>query len=52
MLIRRCWELRHNVSMHDAAYIAVAELVGATLVTADARLANAPGTTCRFELLR
>ena len=52
MLIGRCWELRHNVSMYDAAYIAAAELLGATLVTADARLANAPGTTCTFELLR
>ena len=51
-LLRRCWELRHNVTPYDAAYIALAEILGATLVTADHRLANAPGTTCAFEVLR
>ena len=50
-LLRRCWELRHNVTVYDAAYIALAEMLDATLVTADARLANAPGTTCAFEVL-
>lgn len=51
-LLRRCWELRHNVTVYDAAYIALAEILDVTLVTADQRLANAPGTTCRFELLQ
>lgn len=51
LLVERCWELRHNVSMYDAAYIALAELLDATLVTADVRLAGAPGTRCIFDLL-
>ena len=50
-LLGRCWELRRNVSVYDAAYIAIAEILNATLVTADARLAAAPGPTCAFELL-
>ena len=50
-LLARCWELRHNVTMYDAAYVAVAERLGVTLVTADARLANAPGKRCDIELV-
>ena len=50
-LLRRCWELRHNVTVYDAAYIALAEIVDAPLVTADRRLASAPGATCVFEVL-
>jgi predicted nucleic acid-binding protein len=51
-LIRRCWELRHNVTVYDAVYIALAQILGATLVTADQRLANASGSTCDIEVLR
>jgi predicted nucleic acid-binding protein len=51
-LLARCWELRENVSVYDAAYVALAELLDAVLVTADARLAGAPGVRCRFDLLR
>ena len=50
-LLARCWELRENVTVYDAAYVALAELLEVVLLTADARLANAPGTRCRFELL-
>lgn len=50
-LLERCWELRDNLTMYDAAYVALAEELGATLVTADARLANAPGVTCPVDLL-
>jgi predicted nucleic acid-binding protein len=35
------WRLRHNLSAYDAAYVALAERLGATLVTRDARLASA-----------
>lgn len=42
----RVWELRHNLTAYDAAYVAVAELVDATLVTLDRRLAGAPGLRC------
>ena len=39
----RVWQLRANVSAYDAAYIALAEALGARLVTADRRLAGVPG---------
>ena len=37
-LAERVWELRHNFTVYDAAYIALAELSGATLYTCDAKL--------------
>ena len=42
-LIDSIWALRHNVSAYDAAYVALARVLGATLVTRDMRLAHAPG---------
>jgi predicted nucleic acid-binding protein len=50
-LLSRCWELRQNVTVYDAAYIALAERLGVVFVTADSRLANAPGPRCPVELL-
>jgi predicted nucleic acid-binding protein len=50
-LLPRCWELRHNLTVYDAAYVVVAELSGAVLVTADARLARAPDLRCEVEVL-
>ncbi len=50
-LLRRCWELRHNLTTYDAAYVALAELLGAVLVTGDARLSSAPGARCAVEVL-
>ncbi len=48
----RMWELRHNVSAYDATYVSLAEMIDATsMLTTDARLANAPGLACRVELL-
>jgi predicted nucleic acid-binding protein len=37
-LTARIWELRHNFTAYDAAYIALAEETGATLYTCDAKL--------------
>ena len=37
-LLSRIWDLRHNFTAYDAAYIALAEATGATLVTCDKRL--------------
>ena len=37
-LLGRIWELRHNFTAYDAAYIALAETTGATLYTCDAKL--------------
>lgn len=50
-LLKRCWELRGNVTAYDACYVSLAEAIDATLVTADARLAKAPGSRCRFDVL-
>ena len=50
-LLTRCWELRENLTVSDAAYVAVAEILDVVLVTADGRLANAPGPRCAIELL-
>jgi predicted nucleic acid-binding protein len=50
-LLERCWELRENLTIYDAAYVALAELLGAVLITADRRLADAPGLRCELDLL-
>ncbi len=47
----RIWSLRHNHTAYDAAYIALAELLEATLVTTDARLARSSGHQARIELV-
>lgn len=44
----RVWSLRNNLTSYDAAYVATAELVNASLATLDRRLSNAPGTRCAF----
>jgi predicted nucleic acid-binding protein len=46
LLAARAWQLRHNLSVYDAAYVALAELAAATLVTLDKRIAGAPGVRC------
>jgi predicted nucleic acid-binding protein len=48
--VRRIWELRHNLTGYDAAYVALAEVLDAPLVTMDARLAQAPGHSAAVEL--
>jgi predicted nucleic acid-binding protein len=50
VLLLRIWQLRHDFSAYDAAYIVLAERLGATLITRDARLAAAPGHAARVEL--
>ena len=50
VLLRRVWELRHNFSAYDAAFVALAEQLGATLVTRDSRLASASGHEARIEV--
>jgi len=50
-LMRRAFELRDNVTAYDAVYVALAERLDCTLVTADRRLAAAPGISCSVEVL-
>lgn len=50
-LLGRCWELRDNLTVYDAAYVALAEAVQATLLTGDQRLARATGPRCPIEIL-
>jgi predicted nucleic acid-binding protein len=47
----RAWELRSNLSAYDALYVALAEQLEVPLLTADARLARAPGLRCCVELI-
>lgn len=51
-LLRRCWELRDNLTTYDASYVALAEALDVLLLTGDRRLARASGPRCQIELLR
>lgn len=46
----RIWELRHNLTAYDAAFVALAEALGVSLVTSDRRLSEAPGHAAQVEL--
>jgi predicted nucleic acid-binding protein len=48
----RIWELRRNVTAYDAAYLALAEALGAPCLTRDAKLADASGHRARIVLIR
>jgi predicted nucleic acid-binding protein len=50
--LERVWELRANVSAYDATYVALAEELDCPLLTADARLAGAPGPRCSIVVVR
>ena len=51
-LLARCWELRDNLTIYDASYVALAEAMDVTLLTGDGRLARATGPRCHIEVLR
>ena len=46
MLLHRVWELRNSITPYDASYVALAERLGAPLITADKRLARAASAYC------
>lgn len=50
-LIGRCWELRENLTVYDASYVALAEALQAALLTADRRIARVPGLMCSIEVV-
>jgi len=50
-LLDRVWELRGSVRAWDGFYVALAEVLQATLLTSDARLAAASGPRCRIDVL-
>lgn len=50
-LLHRAFELRGNITVYDAIYVALAEALDCDLVTADRRLARAPGPRCKIRVL-
>lgn len=51
LLLPRIWELRHNLTAYDAAYVALAEALEAVLLTADERLAKVKGHGLKVEMI-
>jgi len=50
LLLPRVWQLRTNLTAYDAAYVALAEVLGATLLTRDGRISRAPGHSAKVEV--
>lgn len=50
-LLARIWTLRDNLAAYDAGYVALAEALGCTLVSADSRLSRAPGIHCSVTIV-
>lgn len=50
-LLPRVWELRANLTAYDAVYIALAEALGAPLLTRDQRLAASPGHNVQVDVV-
>lgn len=51
MLLHAIWALRENATAYDAAYLTLAEALGATLVTCDKALAAVPGQRAHVEVI-
>jgi len=50
-LLQRVWELRATVRAWDATYVALAEALGARLLTLDRRLTAAAGPLCPIDVV-
>ncbi len=51
-LLPRIWELRENITPYVAAYVALAEMTGATLLTGDERITAAPAARCEIRIVK
>ena len=51
LLLERALQLRDSATVYDASYVALAELLDATFVTGDRRLARAPGLRCEVRVV-
>jgi predicted nucleic acid-binding protein len=51
VLLDRAWELRRNLTVYDAVYVALAEALDAPLLTRDQGIAALRGTSARVELV-
>lgn len=51
LFMLRIWELRRNVTAYDAAYVALAEVLAAPLLTRDGHLATSSGHAATIELI-
>ena len=50
LLLPRVWSLRESLTAYDAVYVALAEVLNATLLTRDRRISRAPGHAVRVEV--
>ena len=50
--LARCWELRDNLTIYDAAYVALAEALQAPLLTGDRRLSRSTDPRCTIEVIK
>lgn len=51
-LLSRCGQLRGNLTLYEAAYVALAEVLQRRVLTGDKRIARSPGPTCHIEVVR
>ena len=50
--LARCWELRDNLMIYDAAYVALAEALQTPLLTGEGRLSRSTGPRCAIEVIK
>lgn len=50
LLAPRAWELRRDLTVYDASYVALSELLGVALVTLDHGIGRAPGLRCEVAV--
>ena len=51
LLAERAWQLRHNITIYDACYVALAEFLEVPLYTTDKRLARTTGHSAEIVAL-